>query len=101
MKLMLPFTPFLAHECLDQLGIKKISSWPKIKKALIDTQKVKIAVQINGKTREIIQVEKDLNEKGVINESKKNEKINKNLINKKIERIIFVKNKIINYLVEI
>ena len=90
-----------ADDVLDQLGIKKISSWPKIKKALIDTQKVKIAVQINGKTREIIQVEKDLNEKGVINESKKNEKINKNLINKKIERIIFVKNKIINYLVEI
>ena len=100
MKLMIPFTPFLAHECLEQLGIKEINNWPKIEKELIASQKVKIAIQINGKTREIIQVEKDLNEKDVINETKRNEKISKNLISKKITRIIFVKNKIINFLVE-
>jgi len=100
MKLMIPFTPFLAHECLEQLGIKEINNWPKIEKELIASQKVKIAIQINGKTREIIQVEKDLNEKDVINESKRNEKISKNLISKKITRIIFVKNKIINFLVK-
>tara|TARA_B100000767_G_scaffold249587_1_gene251254 strand:+ start:33 stop:338 length:306 start_codon:yes stop_codon:yes gene_type:complete len=100
MKLMIPFTPFLAHECLEQLGIKEINNWPKIEKELIASLKVKIAIQINGKTREIIQVEKDLNEKDVINETKRNEKISKNLISKKITRIIFVKNKIINFLVE-
>ena len=62
--------------------------------------KINLVVQINGKTREIIQVEKDLKEKDVIRETKKNEKINKNLMNKKITRTIFVKNKIINYLVK-
>ena len=100
MKILIPFTPFLAHECLEQLGIKEINNWPKIEKTLIDKQKVKIAIQINGKTREIIEVEKNLNEKDVISETKKNEKINKNLMNKKITRTIFVKNKIINYLVK-
>ena len=98
MKILVPFTPFLAHECLEQLGVKTINNWPKAEKNLIDKQKVKIAIQINGKTREIIQVEKDLDEKSVISETKKNEKIQKNLMNKKITRTIFVKNKIINYL---
>mgnify|MGYP001489325595 CR=1 FL=1 len=98
MKILVPFTPFLAHECLEQLGIKSINSWPKAEKNLIDKQKVKMAIQINGKTREIIQVEKDLDEKSVINETKKVDKISKNLMNKKITRTIFVKNKIINYL---
>ena len=41
MKLMIPFTPFLAHECLEQLGIKEINNWPKIEKELIASQKVK------------------------------------------------------------
>ena len=47
---------------------------------------------------EIIEVEKDLNEIEAIELSKKNDRINKNLSNKKIVRTIFVKNKIINYL---
>tara|TARA_Y100001958_G_C21097827_1_gene448798 strand:+ start:33 stop:929 length:897 start_codon:yes stop_codon:yes gene_type:complete len=100
LKILIPFTPFLAHECLDQLGVKSMNDWPKIEQDLINKQKVKIAIQINGKTREIIQVTKDLDEKSVINETKKNDKINRNLMNKKITRTIFVKNKIINYLVK-
>ena len=57
-------------------------------------------IQINGKTREIIEVIKDLNEKDAIIQSKKNEKINKHLLEKKIIKTIFVKNRIINYLIK-
>ena len=30
MKMMIPFTPHLAHECLELLNCKTISEWPKI-----------------------------------------------------------------------
>jgi len=99
-KILIPFTPHLAHECLEQLGEKNKDNWPEVDSKLNLNEKIKIAVQINGKTKKIIEVKKDLEEKDVINECKKNIKINDNLINKEIIKIIFVKNKIINYLVK-
>ena len=100
MKILIPFTPHLAHECLEQLGEKEANKWPEISSKLTGNEKLKIAVQINGKTKEIIEVIKDLDEKNVIEECKKNKKIKDNLKNKKIIKIIFVKNRIINYLIK-
>ena len=100
MKILIPFTPHLAHECLEKQNAKKINSWPEISDQLIIDEKIKIAIQINGKTREIMETKKDLDEKNVIIESKKIQKIHDNLKNKNIIKIIFVKNRIINYLVK-
>ena len=100
MRILIPFTPHLAHECLEQLGETETDKWPYINNKEILNEIIKIAIQINGKTREIIEIKKDLSEKDVINESKRNKKISDNLQDKKIIKIIFVKNKIINYLVK-
>jgi leucyl-tRNA synthetase len=100
MKVLIPFVPHLAHECLEQLGEENTDIWPKIDGTLNTDEKIKIAIQINGKTREVIEVKKDSDEKNVINESKKNKKINEQLTKSEIKRIIFVKNKIINYLIK-
>ena len=100
MKILIPFTPHLALECLEQLGAKEINKWPEINDELVVDEKIKIAIQINGKTREIMETKKDLDEKNVIIECKKIQKINDILQNKKIIKIIFVKNRIINYLVK-
>ena len=100
MKVLIPFTPHLAYECLEKLEEKNIDKWPEINKKLISKQKIKIAVQINGKTREIIKIDENLSEKDVVIESKKNDKIKKNLKEKQIIKIIYVKNKIINYLIK-
>ena len=98
MKVLIPFVPHLAHECLELLGEKNINDWPKIDSMIDVDEKIKIAVQINGKTKEIIEVKKNSDEKNVISESRKNKKINDQLAEKVIKRTIFVKNKIINYL---
>ena len=100
MKVLIPFTPHLAHECLEQIGEKEIDKWPEINNKLIMNEKIKIAIQVNGKTREIIEIKKDLEEKNAINESKKSTKIKIYLKDKQIKKIIFVKNKIINYLIK-
>ena len=100
MKMLIPFVPHLAHECLEQLKAKNIDVWPKADDSLILDEKIKMAIQINGKTKEIIEVIKNLSEEDAIDESKKVKKISEQLKKSEIKKTIFVKNKIINYLIK-
>ena len=95
---LIPFIPHLAHECLEVLKSKNIEKWPIIDSNIDD--EIKMAVQINGKTREIINVKKDLNIESVQKEILNSKIIQKFLKNKKIFKTIFVKNKIINYIIK-
>ena len=50
---MIPFAPHLAHECLNLLKCKSINEWLKIEKVF---REISFAIQINGKTRDIIKI---------------------------------------------
>ena len=54
LKLLNPFIPHFASECLEKFSkFKKIRmTWPKIDKKLLAEEKVNIVIQINGKKRE-------------------------------------------------
>ena len=95
-KVMLPIIPHIASECLIDIGKEKEFSWPKIEKKYLAEDKIKMVIQINGKKREILEIQIDMQEKDLINEIKKNIKVKKFLENKEINRVIFVKNKLIN-----
>ncbi len=97
-KLMIPFTPHLANECLERLDCKETQIWPVINKKIIENIEVKMVIQINGKTRDVININRDLNEEDVDLLVKNNSKSKKYLLEKEIVRTIFVKNKIINYI---
>ena len=97
MKLLIPFTPHLAYECLEKLNCIDVISWPKIEKNILDD--VKLAVQINGKTRDILLVKKELNEQEVNMIILKSSKAKKYIKDKKINKIIYIKNRIINYII--
>ena len=98
LKLLIPFTPHLANECLELLNCKDTNSWPKIDTTKIIDQ-TKIAVQVNGRTRDIISVKNNLSENQINGIVEKESKAKKYLENNKIIKTIFVKNKIINYIV--
>ncbi len=100
LKILIPFTPHLAHECLEIMKEKDVDNWPQIDKKSVETQMIQVAVQINGKTRDVVRVEKDLSEKEFTQEIKKFDKISNYLKNKEINKVIYVKNKIINFLVK-
>ncbi len=100
MKLMLPFTPHLAHECLLNLSCKNTDKWPEIDKKVLENLKVNMVIQINGKTRDVITIKKNLDEGEIKGLVIKSSKANKHLVDKKIIKTIFVKNKIINYIVK-
>ena len=98
LKTMVPFVPHIANECLELMNCENLDKWPKIDKTKLSEQ-VKLAVQINGKTRDIIEIKKDLLEKDIFELVSKNFKTKKYIENKKISRTIFVKNKIVNYII--
>ena len=96
MKLMIPFTPHLAYECLEKFKCKSVNKWPEIKKDILD--EIKFAIQVNGKTRDIITVTKNLGKEEINRLVMKSSKANKFIENKEIIKSIFVKDKIINYI---
>ncbi len=98
MKLMIPFVPHLANECLEMHKCDTRDKWPLIKKNV--STDINFAVQINGKTRDIITIPKDLSEKLVSLKIEKESKASRYIENKKILKTIFVKNKIINYIIK-
>ena len=97
MKLMIPFTPHLALECLESLKCEDVNNWPNIKENTIE--EIKFAIQVNGKTRDIVDIKKDMLEKEITEIIMNNSKAKKYIENKKIIKTIFIKNKIINYIV--
>ena len=98
MKLLIPFTPHLAYECLEFHGCESTDTWPKILDNILD--EVNLAIQINGKTRDVIKIKKDMPEKDVDKIVKTNFKTKKYIEKGVISKTIFVKNKIINYIVK-
>ncbi len=92
-----PFAPHISEEIWSRLGNKTLcinQNWP-----LEDVKKkseLKIAVQINGKTREVVEIDNNFSKEKVLEIVKGNNKINKNLLGKKILREIYVPGKIVN-----
>ena len=97
MKILVPFAPHLAYECLEQLKCKTTNVWPTIDKNNI-LDEIRIAVQINGKTRDIIEMKKDQSESEITKFVMKSSKAKKYVEGNKILKTIFVKNRIINYI---
>ncbi len=100
MKLMIPFTPHLAHECLTNLSCEDLNKWPKIDEKILERSTINMVVQINGRTRDVLNIKQNLNETDINELILKSSKANKYLENAKIMKTIFIKNKIINYIIK-
>ena len=96
-----PFVPHISEEMwlnLNGSGLCINQSWPSESK--IETEdNFMIAVQINGKTRSVINLKKNLNKEEIVNYAKKDTKISKYINNKKIIKEIYVPEKILNFVI--
>ena len=90
----------MAYECLEVLGEKEIKNWPKIDAELILKEKTKMAVQLNGKTKSVIEIDKGLNQTAVEKICKESPKIKDKIFNISITKVIFVKDRIINFIIK-
>tara|TARA_Y100001960_G_scaffold333320_1_gene437759 strand:+ start:3456 stop:5969 length:2514 start_codon:yes stop_codon:yes gene_type:complete len=97
-----PFTPHISEEIWKEMGndsLCVLASWPKTKK-IHGEQTLKIPVQVNGKTRSLADISIDEEKNGIIEKIMKDHKILKHIQDKKIIKTVFVKNKIVNFVVK-
>ena len=97
---MLPITPHFANECLEEIVSEKHYFWPEINNKYLESSKCKIVIQINGKKRGLILMEKNIKESDLIEEIKKIKEIQKFIKEKIIIKTIFIKDKLINLILK-
>ena len=96
-----PFVPHISEEIWSSLGNKKLcinENWPV--ENVIKKKSLKIAAQINGKTKEVVEIEEGLPKEMVLKTIKESDKIRKNLLHKNIVREIYVPGKIVNLVIK-
>ena len=98
---MSPIIPHYASECLYKFGVTEKLEWPKVDRNKIKKETIEYVIQINGKKRGIISVEKNLQEKDIIKQIKNEKLIDKYLNDGKLIKTIYVKNRLINYIVKL
>ena len=98
--IMLPITPHLASECLEEITTNKNYLWPEIKDKYLQSNQCKIVIQINGKKRGLILMEKNIKESDLIEEVKKTKELQRFIEEKIIIKTIFIKDKLINLILK-
>ena len=98
--LMFPILPHLVSECLKDIKKEINLDWPSAQKEYLEEKYVNIVIQINGKKKSLIQIEKDLDEKILLENIKKDEKISNFLEKKSVFKHIIVKNKLVNFIIK-
>ena len=96
---LMPVIPHFASECLSNLGLK-VLNWPSVNEKLLIEKEIVFVVQINGKKRGLLKVEREIKEDKLMEMLKNNDDIKKYLSGKEIKKKIFVPNKLINILLK-
>ncbi len=97
--IMSPVMPHIINECFTDNNFGITQKWPSVNKKYLEEETVTIVIQINGKKKGIIETKKDGDEETIMDLVSKEDKINKNIKNKKIKKVVFVKNRLINILI--
>ncbi len=98
------FAPFISEE-INEVFLKHQKSifenlWPKFDENKLKENKIKLPIQILGKTREVMEIDIEDNEEDIINKAMKLENVSKWLDGKSITKTIYVKNKILNFIIK-
>ena len=97
-----PFLPHLASECWERITQQQnlhIQSWPTYDENLLKVEEINLVIQINGKKRAILKVKPNIEEKTLFDMSLDLDNVKKFVENKKIVKKIYVKNKLINFVI--
>ena len=95
---MSPFIPHFANECLEEIDQGEVK-WPKVVQQELIEENINFVIQINGKKRGLLNVKNNINEKDLLKEIRENKETHKLLIEQKIQRTIFVSNRLINIII--
>ena len=98
--LMMPVIPHFANEYLEKFNYKSFHGWPEINQKYLIDENNEIVIQVNGKKRNTITASKDIGETELIKIIKDNNMIDKYLNNGELLKTIYVKGRLINFIVK-
>lgn len=101
--LLFPFIPHVCFVLWKILGNKNdidTQKWPTNIKNNSISNKIKIIIQINSKFKDIITINKKDSKKNIINKAIEIDKIKNLSKGKKIKKIIYIKEKVLNLIIE-
>jgi leucyl-tRNA synthetase len=102
LKMLAPTAPFITEELWHRLGregsIHK-ASWPSVDEALTAVDTVPMAVQVNGKTRDVLEVATEVEGARMEEVARASDKVAKHLDGKQVVKVITVPPKLINFVV--
>ena len=104
LKMLYPISPHISEHLWDGFFDEKElgnieSSWPVFDEGLMKKEDFLLVVQINGKVRGKIKIMKDTSQNQIEELAKKIENVGSNLQNKKIKKIIYIEEKILNFVI--
>ncbi len=98
-----PFAPHIAEELWENLGGEKELSyhpWPKVDPKYLHQDRMTYVVQVNGKVRGRMDMERDLQQDQVLAVAKADAMVARFLDGKEIQKVVFVPNRLLNIVVE-
>ena len=101
--LLSPFAPHLGEELWQIAGEKETlayHTWPSHDEELAKEQNLNFPIQVNGKTRLVMEVPANIDKNELIKMAKEQEKISKFIEGKNIFKEIYVPKKILNFIVK-
>jgi len=99
-KILAPMAPHICEELWQKLGHKNSifkEKWPKWNEELAKEERITLIIQVNGKVRDKVEVEASISKEEAEELAKKSEKVKKWIEGKEIKKVIFVKDKLINF----
>lgn len=102
--LLAPFAPHTTEELWEGIGEKYSihqHSWPTFDSKYLEQEQFTVVIQVNGKVRDTIMIEKDiLSDKEVVEKmAKERPKINKFLVQNSVKKTVHIPGRVINFVI--
>ncbi len=100
--ILAPFAPFLTEDLWELIGQKYTihnQPWPKIREGVILSDEIEIPVQINGKVRGRVRVNKNITESELRSHVEQESSISKYFEGKTIKKFVYISGRILNIVV--
>ena len=102
LQILYPACPHLSSELWESFDSKKSienTTWPKADENFLMNDEIEIAIQINGKTRQIVKVNPQSSQEEVETMVKNDPKIQELIKNAQIRKTIYVSGRILNFVI--
>jgi leucyl-tRNA synthetase len=101
-QLLAPIAPFLADKCWQKIGQEgsvHSSRWPEFDPSVMEEEMLEIPVQVNGRLRGVVRVNRDDTEEQVRMQAEALDTVQKHLSQGNIQKVVYVPGRTLSYVV--